>query len=88
MFLGKLKKIEPLPHFLSRSEQLRQSLPVSVIIYIHQCHLSIMIEEMCNQSRIRSCCGIKDEDNNDVGFDKIVKFLNAQKAALDYADLN
>lgn len=47
-----------------------------------------MIEEMCNQSRIRSCCGIKYEDNNDVGFDKIVKFLNAQKAAMDYAGLN
>jgi hypothetical protein len=31
---------------------------------------------------------MKDEGKNDVEFDKIVKFLNAQKAALDYARLN
>ncbi len=47
-----------------------------------------MIEEMCNQSRIRSCCGIKDEDKNDIEFEKIVKFFNSQKATLDYAGLN
>lgn len=45
------------------------------------------IEEIRHQSRIRSCCGIK-EDNNDVEFEKIVKFLNDQKAVMDYAGLN
>ncbi len=44
------------------------------------------MEEIRNQSRIRSCCVIKED--NDVEFEKIVKFLNDQKAAMDYAGLN
>jgi hypothetical protein len=44
------------------------------------------MEDMYNLPRIRSCCEINDK--NDIEFEKIVKFLNAQKAALDYAGLN
>ncbi|MDP2846299.1 MAG: hypothetical protein Q8N79_09570 [Candidatus Methanoperedens sp.] len=47
-----------------------------------------MIEEMHSISRIHSHCRTKDEDKNNVDFDKIVKFLNAQKAVMDYAGLN
>ncbi len=46
------------------------------------------MEEICNQSRVRSCCGVKDDDKNDIEFEKIVKFLNDQKAVMDYASLN
>ncbi len=46
------------------------------------------MEEIRSQSRIRSCCGMKDEDKNDVEFEKIVKFLNDQKAVMDYAGFN
>ncbi len=46
------------------------------------------LEETRNQSRIRSCYGTKDEDKNNVDFEKIVKFLNDQKAVLDYSGLN
>ncbi len=46
------------------------------------------IEEMHSISRIQSHCRTKDEDKNNVDFDKIVKFLNAQKAVMDYAGLN
>jgi hypothetical protein len=49
--------------------------------------MSEMIGKMYNISRIQNYCRT-DKDKNDVEFDKIVKFLNAQKAALDYADLN
>ncbi len=48
--------------------------------------MSEMIGKMYNISRIEDYCRTKDK--NDVGFDEIVKFLNAQKAALDYAGLN
>ncbi|MCX9024507.1 MAG: hypothetical protein OIN85_00260 [Candidatus Methanoperedens sp.] len=50
-----------------------------------------MIEEICNPSRINNSCRMKVESKklkSDVGFDKIVKFLNDQKAVLDYAGLN
>lgn len=46
------------------------------------------MEEIRHQSRIRSCCGMKDEDKNDIEFEKIVKFLNDQKAVIDYAGFN
>jgi hypothetical protein len=65
-----------------------------VIIYIQQYNLSIkidMTEKMYSQSRINCPCRIKVENkkpNSDVGFDEIVKFLNAQKAVMDYAGLN
>jgi hypothetical protein len=50
-----------------------------------------MIEEMCSQSRMNSSCRIKVENKkpeNDIEFDKIIKFLNAQKAVMEYAGLN
>ncbi len=55
-----------------------------------------MIEKICNLSVIASSsrmksCRMKVEDKNardDIDFNKIVKFLNDQKAAMDYADLN
>jgi hypothetical protein len=47
-----------------------------------------MIEKMHNISRIQSHCRTKDKDKNNVEFEKIVKFLNDQKAVLDYAGLN
>ncbi len=50
--------------------------------------MSEMIGKMYNISRIQNYCRTKDKDKNDVEFDEIVKFLNAQKAALDYAGLN
>lgn len=46
-----------------------------------------MIEEICNQPRMNNC-RMKEEDKNNIEFDKIVKFLNAQKAVMDYAGLN
>jgi len=46
------------------------------------------MEEIRNQSRIRSCCEMKDENKNGIEFEKIVKFLNDQKAVMDYAALN
>jgi hypothetical protein len=56
-------------------------------------NLSIAIDmiEECNQSRINNSCRMKVESKkpkSDVGFDTIVKFLNDQKAVLDYAGLN
>ncbi len=50
----------------------------------------IMIDatkKMVYQSRIKSYCCKKDHNRNNE-FDKIVKFLIAQKDALDYAGLN
>ncbi len=35
----------------------------------------------------KNSCGMKF-DENDIDFDRIVKFLNDQKAVLDYAGLN
>ncbi|VVB88813.1 Uncharacterised protein [uncultured archaeon] len=71
-----------------------QSLPHSVIIYVHLYYLSIaidMIEEMRSSSEMDRSCRVKVENKkpkNGIGFDKIIKFLNAQKAVMDYAGLN
>jgi hypothetical protein len=49
-----------------------------------------MVEEIGNQSRIKNH-RMKNEDKkskNDVEFDEIVRFLNAQKAVLDCVGLN
>jgi len=48
-----------------------------------------MVQEICCQRN--SSFELKAENKkpkNDIGFDKIVKFLNAQRAAMDYAGLN
>ena len=48
-----------------------------------------MIEEICSRRNIPA--GMKTENKkqeNDIEFDQIVKFLNAQKAVMDYAGLN
>lgn len=69
-------------------------MPLSVIIYVCRYYLSIaidMIEEICNPSRINNPCQMKVETKkpkNEIEFDKIVKFLNDQKAVMDYAGLN
>jgi hypothetical protein len=50
-----------------------------------------MTEEMYNPSQINNPCRMKIENKkpeNGIEFDKIVKFLNDQKAVLDYAGLN
>jgi hypothetical protein len=50
-----------------------------------------MIEEICNPSQTNNSCRMRIENKkprNDIEFDKIVKFLNDQKAALEYAGLN
>ena len=49
-----------------------------------------MIQELCrrNNSLELKTENKKIETENDIGFDKIVKFLNAQKAVMDYAGLN
>jgi len=50
-----------------------------------------MIHKICSQPRKNSSYEIKTENEkleNDIEFDKIVKFLNAQKAVMDYAGLN
>ncbi len=47
-----------------------------------------MIEEICNLSRMNNSCQVKVENKksqNDIEFDKIVKFLNDQKEVMDYA---
>ncbi|CAG0991717.1 hypothetical protein METP3_02694 [Methanosarcinales archaeon] len=48
-----------------------------------------MIEEICIQ---RNCTFKMKAQNrkhgNDIDFDQVVKFLNAQKAVMDYAGLN
>jgi len=48
-----------------------------------------MIEKICSRRNIlsRMKTGNKKQEN-DVEFDQIVKFLNAQKAVMDYAGLN
>ncbi len=43
--------------------------------------------EHYNESRINNSYRLENP-KNDIEFDKIVKFLNAQKAVIDYADLN
>ena len=49
-----------------------------------------MIEEICNLSRINNFYRMKVEKKpkKDVEFESIVKFLNDQKAVMDYAGLN
>ncbi len=50
-----------------------------------------MTEERYNPSRINNPCRLRIENKklkNNVEFDEIVKFLNAQKAVIDYAGLN
>jgi hypothetical protein len=50
-----------------------------------------MIEEMHSSFRKNNSCRIKVENKktkNGIGLDKIIKFLNAQKAVMDYACLN
>jgi hypothetical protein len=50
-----------------------------------------MIEEMRSSSGINSSCRVKVENKkpkNSIELDKIIKFLNAQKAVMDYAGLN
>jgi hypothetical protein len=50
-----------------------------------------MIKETGRLPRINNSCRMKVENKklrNDVGFDEIVKFLNDQKAVIDYAGLN
>ncbi|MFZ3168783.1 MAG: hypothetical protein WA130_14295 [Candidatus Methanoperedens sp.] len=48
-----------------------------------------MIEEICSK---RNCSSKMKAQNrkhgNDIDFDQVVKFLNAQKAVMDYAGLN
>lgn len=61
-----------------------------MIIYSFNTIISIvidMIEEIYNQPRMNNY-RMKEEDKNNIEFDKIVKFLNAQKAVMDYAGLN
>ncbi len=50
-----------------------------------------MIEEAASKQGLNNSCRMKFENKkhiNDVGFDEIVKFLNEQKAVMDYAGLN
>ncbi len=50
-----------------------------------------MIGEICSKSQLNNSCRMKAEakkSRNDIEFDKIVKFLNDQKAVMDYAGLN
>jgi len=49
-----------------------------------------MIEEICNSSQMNNSCLMKfdKKSKNDIDFDQIVKFLNDQKAVMDYAGLN
>jgi hypothetical protein len=50
-----------------------------------------MTEEIYNRSRINNSCRLRIENRNskdDVEFIRVVKFLNAQKAVMDYAGLN
>jgi hypothetical protein len=50
-----------------------------------------MIEEAASKQGINNSCRMKFENKNhrdDVGFYEIVKFLNEQKAVMDYASLN
>ncbi len=49
-----------------------------------------MIKEIFSLSMTNSSCGMKFEKKQeiDIDFDRIVKFLNDQKAAMEYAGLN
>ena len=61
-------------------------------IYFCQYYLFInMIEEAASKQGINNSFRMKFENKkhkNDVGFYDIVKFLNEQKAVMDYASLN
>ena len=49
-----------------------------------------MIEEICNSSQFNNAGRMKFDrkSKKDIDFDQIVKFLNDQKAVMDYAGLN
>jgi hypothetical protein len=50
-----------------------------------------MIKKICSNPRMTRSLILKTENKeleNDIEFDTIVKFLNDQKAVMDYADLN
>jgi len=49
-----------------------------------------MIEKIYNLSRVNNFCRMKVEKKSkkEVEFESIVKFLNDQKAVIDYAGLN
>ena len=50
-----------------------------------------MMKKICNNPGKNSSFELKTrnkEPGNDIGFEKIVKFLNDQKAVMDYAGLN
>jgi hypothetical protein len=50
-----------------------------------------MIKKICSNPRTTRSLSLKNENKglgNDIEFEKIVKFLNDQKAVMDYADLN
>ena len=47
-----------------------------------------MIKEICRKCNSFELRTENKKIENDIGFDKIVKFLNAQKAVMDHAGLN
>ncbi len=47
-----------------------------------------MIQEICRKSNSLELRTENKKTENDIEFEKIVKFLNAQKAVMDYAGLN
>jgi len=47
-----------------------------------------MIPEICRKNNSRELMTENKKTENGVEFDKIVKFLNAQKAVMDHAGLN
>jgi len=47
-----------------------------------------MIPEICRKNNSRELRTENKKTENGVEFDKIVKFLNAQKAVMDHAGLN
>ncbi|PWB49652.1 MAG: hypothetical protein C3F06_13860 [Candidatus Methanoperedenaceae archaeon] len=60
-------------------------------IYINEYNLLkviIMIQEICVTSNSLELRTEKKKHENDIRFEKIVKFLNDQKSVMDYAGLN
>ena len=50
-----------------------------------------MMKKLCSNSRLNRSFGLNTENKElgkDIKFETIVKFLNAQKAVMDYAGLN
>lgn len=47
-----------------------------------------MIQEICRRSNSLELRTENKKTGKDIEFEKIVKFLNAQKAVMDYAGLN